>query len=305
MITKRPGWMSTALFASLLLLSNSGCISGNPGTGSRDSLFAESPSKKPDAPFVTTPPYIVEEMLDMAQTGAGDTIYDLGCGDGRIVVTAALKYGAKGVGVDISPARIRQSIMNAAHARVSDRVRFIQGDLFEVDFSPATILSLYLLPAINLKLRPKIFTVLKPGTRIISYEFDMAEWEPDDFKLIDGHRIYCWVVPASVSGNWEMHRDDETGIPLILHIDQDFQKISGTLNSGSSQAIRNARIAGEVIQFTVVQKTEAKAVRTRFEGRVNGHVIEGTLSAPGMPGKRKWTARRDPASVLPIHRPVP
>jgi SAM-dependent methyltransferase len=303
-MTKRPGWMTIAFMIAVLILT-SGCISKNPGPGSRETLAAPSPSKKPDAPYISTPGHIVEEMLDMARVGPEDIIYDLGCGDGRIVVTAASKCGARGVGVDISPALIQKSLKNAARARVTDRVRFIEGDLFEVDFSSASVLSLYLLPSLNLKLRPKIFTVLKPGARILSHNFDMGDWEPDNFKSIGEHRIYYWVVPASASGIWEMHWDDETGMPSILNIRQEFQMISGTLTSGNPQAIKNGRLVGDTIQFTAVRKTNGKSVRMRFEGRVNGHAIEGTFSVLGLSGKKKWTAERDPASVQPIHRPVP
>ncbi len=294
---KRPLRRTITLFTAVTLILTSGCSSIN--TGPRERSAAGGPLKEPDAPYITTPGYIIEEMLDMARVGPGDTLYDLGCGDGRIVIMAAAKYGARGVGVEISPALIRRSAKNAASAGVSDRVQFIEGNLFELDFSSATVLSLYLLPSLNVQLRPKIFSILKPGTRILSHDFDMGDWEPDNFKSIGEHHIYYWVVPANVSGSWEVRREDESGTPFILRIDQAFQKISGTLPGG--QKIRDARLAGETIQFTAVRKTKEKTVRIRFRGRVSGNMIEGTLSAPGLPADMKWTAKRDPASALPIH----
>jgi SAM-dependent methyltransferase len=167
-------------------------------------LGASAQQRKPDVHYVPTPEEVVEKMLELANVGKDDVVYDLGCGDGRIVITAAKKYGARGVGVDIDPERIKESNENAQKAGVTDRVKFIQQDLFEIDFSEATVVTLYLLPALNLKLRPKLLRDLKPGSRIVSHAFDMGDWKPDKVVTVPGdidseveRTIYFWVVPAS------------------------------------------------------------------------------------------------------------
>ena len=158
--------------------------------------------RKPDVHFVATPEVVVEKMLELANVGKDDVVYDLGCGDGRIVIAAAKKYGARGVGVDIDPQRIKESNENARQAGVTDRVKFIQQDLFETDFSEATVIALYLLPSLNLKLRPKLLRDLKPGSRIVSFAFDMGDWKPEKVITVPADlekelTIYYWVVPAS------------------------------------------------------------------------------------------------------------
>jgi len=150
-------------------------------------------------PYVPTPEVIVERMLRMAKVGKDDVVYDLGCGDGRIVITAASKYGARGVGYDLNPQRITESNANAVKAGVTDRVRFVQGDLFQADLSEATVVTLYLLPDVNLKLRPKLFAELKPGTRVVSHNYGMGDWGPKEVAEIEvqasTHYIYSWVIP--------------------------------------------------------------------------------------------------------------
>ncbi len=156
--------------------------------------------RKPDVHYVPTPEEVVEEMLRLANVGKDDVVYDLGCGDGRIVITAAKKYGARGVGIDIDPERIKESNENARQAGVTDRVKFLQQDLFTTDFREATVVTLYLLPALNLKLRPKLLSELKPGTRIVSHAFDMGDWKPEKVVTVPGDEhdrtVYYWVVPA-------------------------------------------------------------------------------------------------------------
>jgi len=152
-----------------------------------------SGSRSPDVVYVPTPQSVVEAMLELARPGPSDLVFDLGCGDGRIVVTAARKYGARGVCVDIDPARIAEAQENARSAGVLGRVQIIQGDLFELDLAPATIISLYLLPDLNMMLRPKL-QKLKRGTRIVSHAFDMGDWAPDRKLTVDGKDVYFWVV---------------------------------------------------------------------------------------------------------------
>ncbi|SFK65716.1 SAM-dependent methyltransferase [Proteiniphilum acetatigenes] len=148
-----------------------------------------------DVPYVPTPQNVVEGMLDLANVGKGDVVYDLGCGDGRIVITAAKKYEATGIGVDLNPERIKEASQNAREAGVEDKVTFYEGDLFNFDFSKASVLTLYLLPDVNLKLMPKILSEMKPGSRVVSHAFDMGNWKPDEQISVNGSTVYLWIVP--------------------------------------------------------------------------------------------------------------
>jgi ubiquinone/menaquinone biosynthesis C-methylase UbiE len=158
-------------------------------------LYAQEARPKLDVPYVPTPMEVVNKMLDMGKVGKNDVLYDLGCGDGRIVITAAKERGARGVGVDIDPQRIAEANENAQKAGVQDRVQFRQGDLFKADFSPATVVTLYLLPDINKKLRPQLWRQLKVGTRVVSHAFDMGdEWPPERTERVDFKTIYSWTI---------------------------------------------------------------------------------------------------------------
>ncbi|AFZ00761.1 class I SAM-dependent methyltransferase [Calothrix sp. PCC 6303] len=156
---------------------------------------------KTDVPYVPTPQSVVDAMLRLAKVNNKDLIYDLGSGDGRIPITAAQKYGARGVGIDIDPQRVKEAKQNLQSAGVGNLVEFRQQDLFETDFSQASVVTLYLLPEINLKLRPKLLQELKPGTRIVSHAFDMGDWKPQQVQQVDGKTIYLWVVPENVPTN--------------------------------------------------------------------------------------------------------
>ena len=161
-------------------------------------LLAQNEVTKPklDVPYVPTPPDIVKAMLKLADVKPHDVIYDLGCGDGRIAIAAAKEFGARAVGVDIDPKRISEAQENAKNAGVADRVKFMQGNLFGADIHEATVVTLYLLPTVNLQLKPKLLRDLKPGTRIVSHRFDMGDWKPDKQDTLDGRTVYFWVVPA-------------------------------------------------------------------------------------------------------------
>jgi ribosomal protein L11 methylase PrmA len=164
-------------------------------------VFAQQPAPQKDVPYVPTPQEVVDEMLKLADVTKDDVVYDLGCGDGRLVITAVKKFGARrGVGVDIDPERIRESNENAKAAGVADRVEFRVQNLFETDFKEATVVTLYLLPDVNLKLRPKLLE-LKPGTRIVSHAFDMGDWKPEKTVTVEpGKRtVYFWTVPAKAA----------------------------------------------------------------------------------------------------------
>jgi len=182
----RPKLAVAAALAAVLLLPV-----GRPSAAS-DTPAAST--RKPDVIWVPTPDAVVDEMLELAAVEPGDVVYDLGCGDGRIVIAAAKRGASKAVGVDIDPERIDQAWANARAAGVADQVKFVQADLFEMDFSDADVVTLYLLPDLNLKLRPKILA-LRPGTRIVSHAFDMGDWKPAVERTVDGKTVYAWTVP--------------------------------------------------------------------------------------------------------------
>lgn len=157
--------------------------------------------RQPDVPYVPTPQPVVDAMLNLAQVKKDDLVYDLGSGDGRIPITAAQKYGARGVGIDINPERVKEANENLQKAGVGNLVEFRQQDLFETDLSNASVVTLYLLPEINLRLRPKLFKELKPGTRVVSHAFDMGNWKPEKVQQVDGKTIYFWTIPEKVPAN--------------------------------------------------------------------------------------------------------
>jgi hypothetical protein len=154
-----------------------------------------------DVPYVPTPPVVVEEMLRLANVGPADFVIDLGSGDGRILIAAAGRFGARGIGVDLDPDRIEESVYGAQLAGVSERVVFQQQDLFKFDISRATVVTMYLLPSVNRKLRPRLLTELKPGTRIVSHDFDLEDWRPDQKSTVRKN-VFLWIVPAQVDGRW-------------------------------------------------------------------------------------------------------
>jgi hypothetical protein len=230
-----------------------------------------------DVVWVPTPQALVDKMLDMAKVTPKDHVIDLGSGDGRTVITAA-KRGVRAHGIEYNPEMVELSKRAAAKEGVSDKVSFAKADLFESDFSQATVITMFLLSSINMKLRPKILD-LKPGTRIVSNTFDMGEWKPDETSTISGCESWCtallWIVPAKVGGTWKLPQGE-------LTLKQTFQMISGTLKSGNVSApITNGKLAGDQISFT--------AGGAQYSGRVNGNAIEGTVKG-GSNGK--WTATR-------------
>jgi SAM-dependent methyltransferase len=159
-------------------------------------VTSPAPARTPDVHFVPTPPDVVDAMLESVKVTKNDLVYDLGCGDGRIVIAAAKKYGARGVGIDIDPQRISEATANATKEGVSSLVRFLQADLFTTPIKDATVVTLYLLPSLNEKLKPRLLNELKPGTRIVSHAFDMGDWDPEEKKEVGGRWIFRWTVPA-------------------------------------------------------------------------------------------------------------
>ncbi len=261
-----------------------------------------------DVPYVPTPVEVVDKMLEMANVGPSDILYDLGCGDGRIVIRAASRFGTKGVGVDIDPERIKECHINAANAKVEDLVTFLNQDLFETDVSKASVVTLYLLRSVNLRLRPKLFKELNPGTRVVSHEFSMEDWTADERTevLVDErkHLIHFWIVPANISGKWKfLVPQDLFGAPYALEIEQKFQNLQGQVNIGDSNIpIKDARLQGDRVILSIEQKSQNGTRTWLFEGQAKGHTLEGTLRLDS--GERlstiKWQAKRDPSTMKPL-----
>jgi len=247
-------------------------------------------------------------MLRIADVSKDDVLYDLGCGDGRIVIMAAEKMGTRGVGVDIDLQRIKESRENAIRAKVADRVRFLHQDLFEANISEATVVTLYLTSDVNLKVRPKLLRELKPGTRVVSNDFDMEEWEPDKTSEVtsdyESYTIYYWVVPANVTGTWEWIMPASSGKErYILQLDQQFQQVNGIVTVGANKMlIKDAKLRGDRLQFTMDQKVRGRIATILFEGRVSSNSIEGSVELKSGPiaEKSKWVAKRDPSTVTPL-----
>jgi SAM-dependent methyltransferase len=225
-----------------------------------------------EVPFVPTPHALVERMLDLAEVGASDYLIDLGCGDGRIAVAAA-RRGARALGVDLDPLRIREASAAARIAGVEMRASFRRQDLFATPIFEASVVALYLLPEINLRLRPRLLTELRPGARIVSHAFAMGDWRADGEEALDGRRIYLWIVPAVAGGSWVL--SEEGGPPLTLEIEQRFQDLTGTL---SGSALRDGVLRGTAIRFTV-------------DGPQGPRLYRGAVEDAAMAGEG-WTARR-------------
>ena len=247
-----------------------------------------------DVRFVGTPDEVVVEILKTAGVNSADIVYDLGCGDGRIVIAAAKNFGARGVGVDLDPSRIKESTENARKAGVLDRVRFIRQDLFQTDIREATVVTLYLLEELNLRLRPKLLRDLKPGTRILSHEFTMGEWKPDKQGIVRNVSIfyqpgspsvkdthyYYWVVPADVAGEWKLTTTAARGQQdYTLRLVQQFQEIQGEVKEkGKGATIRDAKLAGDQLSFVFRDDGEPQKPILQFKGRVAGDIITGNVS---------------------------
>jgi SAM-dependent methyltransferase len=220
-------------------------------------------------------------------------LYDLGCGDGRIVIGAA-KRGASGVGVDIDRQRVREGNWNAQRAGVTDRVRFVRDSLFDVDLRPATVVSLYLLPSINRKLRPKLLRELRAGARIVSNYFDMDDWKPDRRVETRGRIIYLWVVPAWVEGTWKcVVYSPEGPRHLVLRLSRKYQAVTGTVQVGRQKMrIEEGRLEGEQLAFHFVAPDLAGCVRCA--GRLDGSYLRGTCHPVAHRGVAwPWAGWRD------------
>jgi SAM-dependent methyltransferase len=256
-----------------------------------------------DVPFVPTPYAVVEGMLELAEVDSNDIVYDLGCGDGRIVVVAAKKYGATGVGVDSNPERIKESNENAKENDVTDKVEFREQNLFETDLSRASVVTIYLLSDVNIELRPKLFRELKPGTRLVSNSFDMDEWEPEERRVVGQRNIYLWKMPENFSGKWDGTSSGNNSENVELRLNQLFQKIDGTLKVGKDQyKLSEIKHNGKELQFTFNRNNSDKNSEVRFEGTLNGNELSGIFNSYNgqSVNKEKITLERDPNSIIPL-----
>jgi len=257
-------------------------------------------------PYVPTPTDVVERMLTLAKVRAGDYIVDLGSGDGRIVRTAAAKFGARGFGVERNEDLVRMSNEAARREGVAERVTFMARDLFETPIGDATVLTMYLLPAVNAKLRPRLLTELRPGTRIVSHDFDLGDWQADEIvKMYSPEKyagsggdatLHLWIVPADFAGRWQWSlRIGGQNIEYQLEASQRFQRIEGTARVGGAQVkLENARLSGDRVSFTLVADVKGAPVRQTFSGRIVGDAVEGSVTLAGarLQGAVEWSAAR-------------
>jgi precorrin-6B methylase 2 len=249
------------------------------------------PQVKRDVPFVPTEAPVVAAMLQLARVGPGDVVYDLGCGDGRIAIAAA-KLGANAVGVDIDLQRIHEATDNVKRAGMSPNVRLHHGSFFDVDLRAASVVTMYLLPSINVKLRPKLMWELRPGARIISNNFEMGDWPPDETFPIFRRTLYKWIVPAWVQGKWRCIARGPVGREhMTLNLERRYQKLLGSARvARDTIAIREGRIRGDCVSFTIWHPKSASPL-VKFVGRCEGNVLRGAASA----GEEKfpWCAMRE------------
>jgi hypothetical protein len=239
-----------------------------------------------DVIWVPTPDEVVDRMLRMAQVTKDDYVVDLGAGDGKIAIAAAKKFGARSMGIEYNPEMAKHAQGNVEKAGVAGRAKIVQGDIFASDFSSATVVTMYLLPALNMKLRPQILQ-MRPGTRVVSHSFTMEDWEPDETSSMDGRRAYFWIVPAHVMGSWML---EAAGEKHELSLEQKFQKLDGSVAYDKTQVgLRDTRLRGFVISFAYVDQA---GVRRDFTGRVlSGGRMEGSWKAEtGAEGR--WTATK-------------
>jgi SAM-dependent methyltransferase len=249
-------------------------------------------------PYVPTPWVIVEEMLKLAGIRGEDVVYDLGSGDGRLVITAAKRFGARGVGVELQTELVEMARIGAKHEGVADRVKFVQGDLFQADIQSASVVMLYLLPQFVTRLVPRLRAELRPGARIVSHDYPLAPWPPDkvlsmdvpEKEMISGTswtKLYYYVVPARVQGAWELTLPKAlAGAPLVLQITQEPHAVGGFVrDSGAELTLRDLVVRGEQVRFGLLYKGRLMA----FEGTVAGDAMTGEVRARDQRGP--WTAR--------------
>jgi SAM-dependent methyltransferase len=248
-----------------------------------------------DVPFVPTPHVVIEEMLRLAKVTPQDFVMDLGSGDGRVLITAAQKFGARGIGVDLDGELVAESIESAKVAGVSDRVQFLQQDLFKTDLSQATVITMYLLPGVMARLQPRLLE-LKPGTRLVSHDFRLGDWKPDVTTQVRKN-TFLWIVPAKVAGRWQMKLDLPGGEHAVtLDLRQQYQEVDGHGRfSDRPSQIWEPRLSGDRLSFVIVDDRDRdNEAALYFEGQVRGDVIEGELrrGTGNVQTRHAWRAQR-------------
>lgn len=249
-------------------------------------------------PYVPTQMHVVWEMLALGRVGGDDLLYDLGSGDGRIPITAARHFGTRGVGFEIEPELIARSRASAAAAGVNSLVDFLNRDLFTADLTPASVVTLYLSPEVNLELRPKLLRELKPGTRVVSHAFHMRDWAPDSVVRVgqgfSQATLYLWVVPARVDGLWQLALETPRGEQwYVLEFQQRYQQLAGEAGQERrTLQVSQGRLTGEHLTFTLRETTAGEAVTHHFTGRVVGGTLQGTVVSSGGQGPYRWRAMR-------------
>jgi hypothetical protein len=242
-----------------------------------------------DIVYKPTSQPVVEEMLRMAKVGPTDFVIDLGSGDGRVIITAAKTFGARGLGVDLDKVLLKVSNDNAQREGVADRVRFVEQNLFETDLTQATVIMTYLTPALNQKVRPKILN-LKPGTRVITHDYDMIEWHPDQKKKVpvpgkkEGYpnlsRICMWTVPAKIAGRWQENQERSGTPSWEFEFKQTFQEFKGVAREGNEESRLTATaLEGDQVSFVFFTKPGDNPTRHEFKGTVKGDLIQGALTS--------------------------
>jgi len=248
-----------------------------------------------DVPFVPTPYVVIEEMLRLADVTPRDFVMDLGSGDGRVLITAAKKFGARGIGVDLDGDLVAESLEAAKAAGVADRVQFLQQDLFKTDLNQATVITMYLLPGVMARLQPRLLE-LKPGTRLVSHDFRLGDWKPD-FTTQIRKNSFLWIVPAKVAGRWQLDMDLPGGRhQMTLEMRQKYQEVDGFGQfSDRPSQIWESRLSGDRLSFVIVDDRDRdNEAALYFEGQVKGDVIEGQLrrGAGNAPSRHAWRAER-------------
>ena len=288
----RPGTRESAAILALLAFAPAlpaACAPHDRQAPSGRPSREQPAAPLPDVHFVPTPMNVVDEMLAVAQVGPGDVVYDLGSGDGRIVIAAAKRHRARGVGIDIDAQRISESRYNADTAGVEEWVEFRQTDLFRTDLRDATVVTLYLLRELNIRLRPKLLDELRPGARVVSHAFDMGSWRPDSALVVGTKTVYYWIIPARVAGSWTLAADlDGAERRYHLRLEQEFQQLIGTAGLGRrTLPVADGRLRGQRVTFALA---DGPSAWLRFEGRVEGGEMSGTVSRIGGPQLGTWRA---------------
>ena len=281
----RQVWSRTvASFGALLLFC---FVSIDASANNREACYRDfqpssgQPGK--DVVWVPTNDALVDRMLRMAQVKPTDLVYDLGAGDGKIAIAAARDFGARSVGVEYNPEMVRLANCLVKAEGVADKTKIIQGDIFETDFSDATVVTLYLLPELNVRLRPTLLK-MKPGTRVVSHSFLMDDWEPDERLSSDHGQAYFWVVPAQVAGNWTLRAADSKE-SIAVRLEQTFQQVTGTAGE-TKRSLTKTSLRGDALEFSF----DDSGTPVRVVARVNGNKMDAQVTRGGK--TRKYVGTR-------------